>query len=623
MPGAFVEAPQVSIKKLELEAEERKAQRDEERRRAAATQPVGLTGEALATVQRMVEERAANLEQIYRHTISSMRAESDRLLAQVEQKDQRLSEVNEQLVHERTTLAGKMKEEETRQLKEQRERFDDERQRLKDDSANRITLLRDELQRQLNEDSRRAADERERLVRSEQNERERIRADSERREVLTAEQHKVQIQSLRDSYESRLNEMQRNHDSRLQDLRMSMDQQMGNLKDTTEREIRSIHTTEGVKVDMAERTAQAEIAMQRAEMGRLQAIIDSQQREMDDLRNRLDEECRKSAPKGALEEIQHARNLIAEVGGQDNRWQDAVVNILKDGVKASGKFVETWSQQRGMMQAGMAPGGHPQVMSPQMRGAPGHHQLPPGAAGMSQAGVPQQMTQQRRTPRPPQAPFGRPQQRMGAGQSGPSAPPPITGRGIAARTREPDLLSLDDGAADAEPVKASEPQQQPPPQQQQQPPPVQYPCSSAAEGMSAGPSPPPPSPSPEPEPLPDMPPAPPSPEPPSSEPKEIAGPSLEITEEELTELQGQLEAAINTGMVTAEEFADQLLKQVDPSALAHVLSSLSADQLVDLIEKGGGHDSVIVGREGRTFINELWGHVATKLQALAGTQQAG
>jgi hypothetical protein len=66
-----------------------------------------------------------------------------------------------------------------------------------------------------------------------------------------------------------------------------------------------------------------------------------------------------------------------------------------------------------------------------------------------------------------------------------------------------------------------------------------------------------------------------------------------------------------------------MLGQIDPAVLSRVLGSITADQLVDLIEQGGGQDSVIVGREGREFVNTLWEHVAVKLQALASAPPQG
>ena len=92
---------------------------------------------------------------------------------------------------------------------------------------------------------------------------------------------------------------------------------------------------------------------------------------------------------------------------------------------------------------------------------------------------------------------------------------------------------------------------------------------------------------------------------------------VNITKEQLTDLQSKLETVISTELMEAEEFADELLKQVEPAIIAQVISSVTADQLVDLIDQGGGQDSVIVGRRGREFVNEVWAHAATKLQALA------
>jgi hypothetical protein len=66
-----------------------------------------------------------------------------------------------------------------------------------------------------------------------------------------------------------------------------------------------------------------------------------------------------------------------------------------------------------------------------------------------------------------------------------------------------------------------------------------------------------------------------------------------------------------------------MLEQLDPGLIAHVLGTVTADQLVDLIEQGGGQDSVIVGRQGREFVNKLWEHAAAKLQALASAPPQG
>jgi hypothetical protein len=567
------------IKELEIQAQERAEQRkreDQLRRDVGIGKNGGdgsLDPKMFQLFEQTADKRARQTQEIAQEVVNSLKDDRDRLKRALEQKEQDIDALRTRLVDLQTETTLRLREEESRQVRELKDSHESEMRRIKDDGASTVQRISSENQRIVNEMSERFGRDRDALQRNEQGERDRLRTDSERRERQLVEDSKLREQTLRDSYESRLSEQQR-----------SLEREVSGIKDQRDREIVSVQANESNRAVLSEKTAEIQVGTAMAEVNRLTSQLEARENEVARLRGEMDE-FRRAQVKDPLSAIQEAQTLVGLVSGPDSGpkdWKDRAVDALGEVFRQVPDVLRSVSDTRASNQqardmhkanASQARAEHlAQRRLPSMGGAP-----------------PQQQRRQERAfqspPAPPAPPA--PLAPMSAAPP-PQSMPPLT----QVDDRQPNAGDFDLEAPPEFPSEADIIGDQYTPVDEPSPAPPAPPVSdggytetvaveASADGRVAE-----------------------------------APPEMEIDPEVIGAFVQKLDMAIGSGLATPEAFADGAIAEVGESGVRKILSTISADQLVDTVAaQVGSENSAMVTREGRTFVRDLWASASAKVDS--------
>jgi len=580
--GRQDEDTRFKIKELEIQAQERAEQRkreDQLHRDARARKNGGdgaLDPRMFQLFEQTADKRARQAQEIAQEVVDSLKDDRDRLKRSLEQKEQDIDALRSKLVDLQTETTLRLREEESRQVRELKDRHESEMRRIKDEQADSVQRISSENQRIVSEMSERFARDRESLTRNEQGERDRLRADSERRERQLVEDARLREQTLRDSYESRLSEQQR-----------SIEREVRGIKDQRDREIASVQANESNRAVLSEKTAEIQVGTATAEVNRLTSQLEAREHEVARLRGEMDD-LRRSQIKEPLAAIQEAQSLIGLVSGPDSGpkdWRDRAVDALgevfrqvPDVLRSVSETRASNQQSRDMHRANAAQARAAQLAQrrlPSMGGAaPQPHRrpeaapvAPPPLASMS---VPDPSPMGERAPAPQESYRETPPEEF-ALESPPAFP------------SEADIIG-DQYTPGPDPLA-----QQPPA------PPVDAPAAAGAQEEPVGGA---------------------RAEDPVEEASRETEAAVEISPEAIGEFVQKLDLAISTGLATPDDFADGAIAEIGAPGVRQILSTLSADELVDTIAaQVGSEKSAMVTRQGRTFVRELWASASQKAGA--------
>lgn len=576
------------IKELEIQAQERAEQRkreDQLHRDVRARKNGGdgaLDPRMFQLFEETADKRARQAQEIAQEVVNSLKDDRDRLKRSLEQKEQDIDALRSKLVDLQTETTLRLREEESRQVRELKDRHEAEMRRIKDEQADSVQRISSENQRIVGEMSERFARDRESLTRNEQGERDRLRSDSERRERQLVEDAKLRESTLRDSYESRLSEQQR-----------SIEREVRGIKDQRDREIASVQANESNRAVLSEKTAEIQVGTATAEVNRLTSQLEAREHEVARLRGEMDD-LRRAQIKEPLVAIQEAQTLVGLVSGSDSGpkdWRDRAVDALgevfrqvPDVLRSVSETRVSNQQARDMHRANAA-----QARADQLA----QRRLPSMGGAAPQP-------QRRPEPAPARAPD-------------PVAPAPLAPMSVPADS------AVFDGMVSA----PEENSQEPPGDEFAIEAPPAFPSEADIIGNQYTPAP---------DPVSAQAPAPPinAPEAARSE-QPVSGASaqdhveeappepeagVEIGPEAIGDFVQKLDLAISTGLATPDDFADGAIAEIGASGVRKILSTLSADELVDTVAaQVGSEKSAMVTRQGRTFVRELWVSASQKAGA--------
>jgi hypothetical protein len=569
---------QVEIAKIN--AAQRNQERSEQERRAlmdALVRAKQTPTEIFGQLDALAEKRANDVRVGLAESLASMKRESERLRAQLDEReramtqmrverDEAVNKLRLELIEARQIAQREATEREERRVKEVKERFDEEMKRVRDDQAKALHQLAQEHATAMASASDLNARERDRL-----------RDDAQRRESQIANDSKMREEFSERTHRDRVESMEKAFAREIESLRLSMTQQ-----------IESIRSTETSKTTLTERSAQMQIESLRSEVQRKDAEIERQRAELEMLRR----ESLKSV-KSPVEAIQEAHMLAsltgmipsseAGLGGEKPEeeefdWRRGLIQLAKGAVDKIPETLQRIEQTRAQNQQQVVAGQQQAAYAQQVAYAQqqarqrqavqqqqGPRTLPPGYYQQPQT-QPQQPVQRRAPPGFVEVPTGSPL---------PSAPgdatyvPPVgyaqPVQGVAAAPRR-----VVDETAPAQQAQERVQQARVELSGQQAPQGGQQPVAQPEQQPSA--------------------PA-----------------AIDITPDQVQEIVDNLEAAVSTGVVTPEAFAEKFIVKVGRPAAIAIVNNLTPQQLVDQIIAGKeSGNTPLATMRGRQFLGKLW-----------------
>lgn len=589
------------------EADERRRLAEEAARAAQAASSV--PEKFLGAVREQSDRAVAEVKSLAQQQIDLLSAANNQIRHDFHRVQEENDKLRQQIMVATTDADRRARESETEKISALKAEHERELRRVQEERAQQVDKLsaqyRDDLARLTNshvEEMRRAeavaAKERESLVR-----------DAERRENQLTKEADRERSSMRETYESRLSQLKETYESRFRDIQSTTDREIATLKDSKEREIAAVKESrdreiQSIKAQMemqssvARDTAALRVESANSEMSRLREEVQRQIARAD-AAEREAQDLRASSHKDPLQAIEEAKSIVGIVGwgpkeeGASGEEQfDWKKTLAKAGLGIVEKLPEisrdimatrAQAQQAPVQQAQqvqqLPPFGFQQ---PRMLPPPGFQQQ------MPRQGPPPQMQMQRQPPPqyvPPQPPPGsfappweqqRPMQQQFVPPQQPSAPP-----------------------GPPSPFQYQPAQPPAPPGQ----PMFQYQPAQPTEQMQAPPQPPPPA-LPGQEPFAGAPPA-------AQQPPQSEQAALNLNPEHVAEFLQELEGAIRQGVVPPGLFARGFIERVGAQNARSVVSSLSPESLVQVVQaQENGESTAIATRDGQRYVRELWSAVA-------------
>jgi len=577
--GSMMESDQANaqVEIAKINAQQRQQERSEQEKRAlmdALVRAKNTPTEVFGQLDALAEKRANDVRAGLQESLASMKREADRLRLQLDERekaitvmraerDEAINKLRMELIETRQIAQRDASEREEKRVREVKERFDEEMRRVRDDQAKALQKLA--------EDHAAATGQ---LNHNNALERDRLRDDAQRRETQIAMDSKMREEFAERSHRDRIESMEKAFSREIESIRLSMTQQ-----------IESIRSSESSKTSLAERTTQVQLSALQQELARKDAELERFRSENDVLRTKL--------VKTPVEAIQEAHMLAsmtgmipaaeAAMGGEpkgedeDFDWKKGLIQLAKGAVEKIPETLQRIEQVRAQNQNGSV-AAQQQAMAAQQAAYAQHvaRQQQAQAQAQAQAGARplppgyQQAPVQRRPPPPGFVDAG-PVSGLPSAPGEASYVPAVTyGQPIQAPTVP----------AVRRPMPGQEPEQRVQEARQQIDPNTQ---GAPQQG------------------------APPVEPPASTVPAQNPAQAVDITPEQVQEIVDNLEAAVTTGVVTPESFAEKFVERVGKPAAMAIVSNLTPDQLVEQVAEGKDTGSTpLATLRGKQFLGKLW-----------------
>jgi len=596
------EPADVTIKRLEIEAERASAEASERRRLAEeARQAVRPPSEMFSSITAQAERTVNEVKDLATGHINLLREANAEHLRTIREKDAELAELRGQLQDSRRQAVEAQRYTETEQTKQLKERYETDMRRAAEEHSRAMEKAAVEHQRQIAEMTQRHVEERQRITEQEGRERDRQREDALRRE-----------QNLKDDAERRERTMRETHDARINDYERQSRREIEALKDAHARAIEAIKSTESSKSYMSEKTAEMQVTTSKDQIHRAQTELNQLRRENEDLRAKVN--------KPVIEAISEAHQLakmtglvdkddveVAATGDEKTDWSKVaakgVMGLIEKLPEAVKGIAEMRQQNQAQAQHAAAAAEQQQAAARYEADARARRGLPPAqAAPRRRQGGPSMAVQRPNwgaPPAPGAAPFV-PPAHMGPVHQPPSpiavtafsGTPPVAGG--------PPAIGADPVAIATSPV---------------QPTPMPGAPGEPVPGAEAGPAPtvaqvgmPWGAPAQEPTPRETA-------APPVAAP---ARPAVRITEKHAEEFVGRLEGAIREGLVTPKLFAQAMIGEVGPELAAELVRTVKPDDLLRALADSqgpGGQDLKMLTHEGKQYVRGVFSEAQAMLRA--------
>jgi len=549
-PHQPTEPTEVQLRKIELNAERERYQREMvEKARESASEPTS-TYDQFRSSQREAYEQASSqhsdLSRMWQTEVERLRENESRLKeessASAKEKNEKIARLQAELAEQRASAEGIRASAREEALRESRERYEDAMRRVTDESSRETARLSEDSRNQMAAVQQRHAEERRNYESEQTREREHTREESRTRLEQLEKMHDRDAKAMRENYEARIS-----------DMRSSYEQQLNGTRDQCLREVAAARQSEETKAALATETSRLQVSLHEAEMKRLRGVDVDRQREVSQPRSEIADEHRNKGD--VIKQMENAKHLasltgMVEGGGEaatppepPTGWQGVVSKLLEQAPKLVASLESV-------------------------------------AVGRHEARQAREQTQQRLqqpAPRRPLAlPPGRPAHPSGM---------PVPGMAAASHVSPPPLWSQPDGGR----------------------------AASVPHGAGFAPSPA-PAPTPSAPvhsaPSPVQPPTDPVESPAQEHPAPGGAPSPGVDSlpaDAVERFFVELEAAVKHRSVDAATFARMTVEQAGADAVRDMLTKFRAQDVVQAVaEMPNGHASPIVTRDGRRYVSQVF-----------------
>lgn len=570
MPMYGGEAPNVTAKRLELEARAQERRDEEMRRLWEARQANQAPEHVVNAMGAQYRETAENLRSMAEQQILVLREQQKVMLDEIQKKEEELKALRAELIaaksesiesarNAETALERRLFGQHQNEIAALKESFNRELGQMKDTSKRETEQLEKLHRERMDEIQRRYADDLMRKTTESVEERGRIMREAERSE-----------KSIRDTYEARIN-----------DLVRTTERELASVRDQRDREINAMRATFESSEKFVKQTSEVRLGTLGDEIGRVRSECETLKRENDQLRKQVHKD-----PMQFIKETKEFAETVLDWGPQQpEKEEEEPGDWKKMAAKGVMKFIEklpdTAKQVTEQIQT-VRQQNQQQVMLMQQHQAQAHAQ---------QQNQQRALAMRRRAMPPPWTTMPGVQQQAAA-QSGVLAgdvpfSPPIPSRSPAYPSAPTSAVPMANEQAPQSAVQI-----QPPPVQVSQPS-VHVEPSPVQESSPSVP-------------------------PPADTPLQAA-PSTQATEEGFEQFISQLDQIIRDDVIPPSMFAQGFLEQVGPQQAYVLLQQISADMFIELIEKQG-KGAAITTRDGKQYVRAVWQEVAN---GIARSQQTG
>jgi hypothetical protein len=623
-------SPEVEIRRMELEAEERQRQSAEvknlsEKYGTLVTEAGKAPEQVLRAIDSVQERSFTEMKASHEAVATHLREANTKLLENREQLERTIRELQTEMVAVKTKAAEDVRNGETKLVTDLKERYAGEFVETNKRHTAEITDLKERHNRDLNElrerlatEVKRVADESRTKLDDMQRQHLREQTDERARNLELMNQVRTdsreRIEQMKSDFARAETNLREDYKTRMTELQHNTDREIKSVKDERDRTIESIRSTSAGEAKWTEKTADQRIKILEAECARHETKNESLERENQALRDKQNVPLEQQ-----IERAQHLAGMTGMIRAEDApaaAGEEADLDWKKMGMKLVGGLLEKSPeilQKVGEIRQQNAAVAAQQRQAVPQNGRPAAPQLP-----TQMTRQPMQPQQQRRVAPPPGmsgAPtpawnaaagptpggmHGAPPPYMGpppSGASGPVPGPMQRPAVVYAPTPQGPQVAPAQGAQGPAVTQGSPLQPPPPPQQ---------------PGATA--------PAPEPE-MPTQWMAGPTAPAPAAQPAATGGIDLgnpQQIEQAVVRFVGELDGAIRDQVLSPVAFANLFIGEVGPEMASRLLQMIPPDQVIATVAGlPDGDRSQIVTREGQKYVRAVWAAAGEALGLVA------
>ena len=644
---------EVQLKRLDIEAQERERQAQEQRE---LRQQMGFAQRPPEAVFEAVREQAQHTVQMAeknaQEKVAILQRQNDTLLASYSDKEKELTAARTQTLELQRQLGEAKYHTETEAVRSLKERHETELRKNNDVHAQEMARLSEMHRTQIAELSQRNNEERQRLIEAENREKDRIRGDARDREIALHADVERRERLAKESNDARVADVQRQLETQLTLLRDTTARELAAMRDAHNREMNAVRTAEEMKTALSKETASIQVGSVQDRLQRAEADAARHRQEADELRSKVNKpfpeamrEAREvgmmiglvekgeggaAAPEEELDWKKVAAGAVKDLIGQAGPTLKSVMEMRSANQQQQAQQQQVAQQQAYAQQQQMAaqqqsyggymqPGQQPQQQQPQqqvMAGRPAPRRrfaMAPPPAWAQAPGPPPPGSAPMAPPPSVVAPFGNPPAAayiqappmsavmMQPQTFGPADAPVSEDLRIAHSPLDGPAPTADGAAAAAEAARMRGEGQRPPRPYEQDVPFPEPAAAQAAQPAQGGYV------SQFQQPQAYQPPAQRVLVTPPAQPPQQQGAVPELTSDQIASFITQLGQASASGIVPAAAFSKGFIDQAGAPVAADLLRRVQPEQLFEILSNTpGGDQTHIQTRDGQAYVRQVW-----------------
>lgn len=351
-PYSGQDPTEVQLKRLDIEAQERERQAQEQRE---LRQQMGMAARPPEAVFDAVREQAQHAVQMAEKNaaekVALLQRQNDALLLAHKEKDTELTLSRNNVLDLQRQLGEAKYHTETEAVRSLKERHESELRKNNELHAQEMSRLAESHRAQIAELSQRNNEERQRLIETETREKDRIRGDARDREMALHADVERRERLAKDTTDARVADIQRQMDMQLASLRDLTDREVKSLKETHAREMSAIRTSEEMKTALVRETSTLQVGTVHDKIARLESESASLRRENDELRAKVNkpfpEAMREAREVGMMIGLVDKGEVAAAAAPEEELdWKKVAAGAVKNLIDQAGPTLKTVMEMR-------------------------------------------------------------------------------------------------------------------------------------------------------------------------------------------------------------------------------------------------------------------------------------